>query len=269
MERVLNLISPVFTPIGAFVIEKTRSLGRWAVFVSEVIVWTFRPPFRSAQFVRQMEFIGVRSTGIIALTALFTGAVFALQIGKVYTLFNMEIMVGATVGLSLTREIGPVFAALMVVARSCSSMAAEIGTMRVTEQIDALETMAVDPIQFLVVPRLWASVLMMPLLTVLYNFVAIIGTYLVGIYILRIPEGPFMTKLYYYVDGDDFISGLVKAAVFGFFIALISCYEGFTTSGGAEGVGRKTTRAVVISSVTVLVMDYFLTSWILEYFINK
>jgi len=269
MERVLNLLSPVLTPLGAFVIDKTRSLGRWSVFVGDTLAWTFRPPFRSAQFFRQMEFIGVRSTGIIVLTAFFSGAVFALQIGKVYGLFNMEIMVGATVGLSLTREIGPVFAALMVVARACSSMAAEIGTMRVTEQIDALETMAVDPIQFLVVPRLWASVFMVPILTVLYDFVGVIGSYLVGIYVLHIPEGPFMSKLYYYVDGDDFISGLVKGAVFGFFIALISCYEGFTTTGGAEGVGRKTTRAVVFSSVTVLVMDYFLTSWILEYFINR
>ncbi len=268
MDRVLNLISPIFTPFGAFIIEKTRSLGHWVVFCGEAIAWTFRPPFRTAQLFRQMEFVGVRSTGIIALTAFFSGAVFALQIGKVYGLFNMEIMVGATVGLSLTREIGPVFAALMVIARVCSSMAAEIGTMRVTEQIDALETMAVDPIQFLVVPRLWASVFMLPLLTVLYNFVGIIGAYFVGIYVLHIPEGPFMTKLYYYVDGDDFISGLVKAAIFGFFISLISCYEGFTTTGGAEGVGRKTTRAVVISSVCVLVMDYFLTSWILEYFIR-
>lgn len=269
MEQVLNILSPVLTPIGAFIIEKTKALGRWSVFVGETLAWTFRPPFRSAQLFKQMEFVGVRSTWIIVLTAFFTGAVFSLQIGKVYSLFNMEIMVGATVGLSLTREIGPVFTALMVVARVCSSMAAEIGSMRVTEQIDALETMAVDPIQFLVVPRLWASVLMVPILTVLYDFVGVIGSYLVGIYILHIPEGPFMSKLYYYVDGDDFISGLVKAAIFGFFISLISCYEGFTTSGGAEGVGRKTTRAVVISSVTVLVMDYFLTSWILEYFVNK
>lgn len=269
MDRVINLISPVFTPFGAFIIDKTRALGRFTDFVGEALAWTFRTPFRHAQFVRQMEFIGVRSTGIIALTAFFSGAVFALQIGKVFGLFNMESMVGATVGLSLTREIGPVFATLMVVARACSSMAAEIGTMKVTEQVDALESMAIDPVQYLVVPRLWASVIMVPMLTVLYNFVGIIGAYLVGLYVLHVPEGPFLSKLYYYVDGDDFISGLVKAAVFGFFISLISCYEGFQTEGGAEGVGRRTTRAVVISSVTVLVMDYFLTSWILEYFINK
>lgn len=269
MERVLNFISPVITPLGAFVIDKTRALGKFTSFVGEALAWTIRPPFRTVQLFRQMEFVGVRSTGIIALTAFFSGAVFALNIGKVYGLFNMEIMVGATVGLSFTREMGPVFTALMVVARACSSMAAEIGTMRVTEQVDALETMAVDPIQYLVVPRLWATVFMVPVLTVLYNFIGILGAYFIGIFILHIPEGPFLTKLYYYVDGDDFISGLVKAAVFGFLISLISCYEGFMTSGGAEGVGKRTTRAVVYSSVTVLVTDYFLTSWILEYFINR
>ena len=269
MDRVLDLISPVFTPLGAFIIDKMKALGRFTAFVGEALAWTMKPPLRTAQFARQMEFIGVRSTGIIVLTAFFSGAVFSLQIGKVYGLFNMESMIGATVGLSLTREIGPVFAALMVIARACSSMAAEIGTMKVTEQVDALETMAVDPIQFLVVPRLWATTLMLPILTVLYNFVGIIGAYLVGIHVLHIPEGPFLSKLYYYVDGDDFISGLVKAGIFGFFISLISCYEGFQTEGGAEGVGRRTTRAVVISSVTVLVMDYFLTSWILEYFIKR
>jgi len=268
MERVVNFITPIFTPMGSFLIQKTRQLGQWCVFVGEVIAWTFRAPFRTGQLVRQMEFVGVRSTWIIVLTAFFSGAVFSLQIGKVYGLFNMESMVGATVGLSLTREIGPVFTALMVVARACSSMAAEIGTMRVTEQIDALEAMAVEPLQFLIVPRVLACILMLPILTVLFNFVGVIGAYLIGINILHISEGPFLSKLYYYVDVDDFMSGLIKAAIFGFFISLISCYQGYTTSGGAEGVGRQTTRAVVISSVVVLVMDYFLTSWILEYFIK-
>lgn len=268
MERVIKIISPIITPFGSGLIGATKSLGRWTCFVWETLVWTFRPPFRLEQLFVQMEFVGVKSTGIIVLTAFFSGAVFALQVGKVYSLFNMESMVGATVGLSLTREIGPVFAALMVTARACSSMAAEIGTMRVTEQVDALETMAVEPIQFLVVPRVWASVIMVPLLTVLYNFVGVIGAYLVGVHVLHISEGLLLSKLYYYVDVDDFVSGLIKAAIFGFFIAAISCYEGYKTRGGAQGVGRQTTRAVVISSVSVLVMDYFLTSWIVEYFIK-
>lgn len=268
MERVLNIISPIVSPFGAGLLGATRSLGRFTAFVWDTLVWTFKPSFRTEQLFLQMEFVGVKSTGIIALTAFFSGAVFALQIGKVYSLFNLESMVGATVGLSLTREIGPVFAALMVTARACSSMAAEIGTMRVTEQLDALEVMAVDPVQYLVVPRVWASVIMVPLLTVLFSFVGIIGAYLVGVHILHISEGLLLSKLYYYVDADDLISGMVKAAFFGFFIAAISCYEGYKTSGGAQGVGRQTTRAVVVSSVCVLVMDYFLTSWIVEYFLK-
>lgn len=269
MEQVINIVTPFFSALGASIVSSTRCLGDWCLFLWESFRWTIRKPFRNEQFFLQMEFIGVRSTGIISLTAFFSGAVFALQTGKVYALFNMESMVGATVGLSLAREIAPVFAALMVTARACSAMAAEIGTMRVTEQIDALETMSVDPIQFLVVPRIWASVIMVPMLTVLYNIVGIIGAYLVGVYLLSIQSGLMLSKLYYYVDADDFISGLIKATFFGFFIAAISCYQGYKTRGGAQGVGRQTTRAVVYSSVTVLVMDYFLSSWIIEYFLKS
>ena len=269
MERVLAIMAPVLTPVGAQVLSWLRALGRWCEFVGQSCRWVVRPPFRWDQLARQMEFIGVRSTGIIVLTALFTGAVFALQTGKVYGLFNMESMVGATVGLSLTRELGPVFAALMVTARACSSMAAELGTMRVTEQIDALETMAVSPQQYLVAPRLVASTVMVPLLTMLFNYVGVVGAYLVGIHLLGIPEGPFMYRLYYYVDAQDIWGGLIKAGIFGFLIAGISCYMGFTTEGGAKGVGRSTTRAVVFSAVTILVVDYFLTTWILEYMTKR
>ncbi len=268
MDRLLNLVTPVISPLGSYVLSSTRCLGEWCVFVWEVMRWTVRTPFRWTQMFEQMEFVGVKSTGIIALTGFFSGAVFALQVGKVYALFNMESMVGATVGLSLAREIAPVFTALMVTARACSSMAAEIGTMKVSEQIDALETMAVNPIQYLAVPRIWSAVIMVPMLTVLYNFIGILGSYLVGVYILRISKGLLLSKLYYYLDGDDLFSGLIKAAVFGFCIAAISCYQGFKTRGGAQGVGSRTTRAVVLSSVTVLVVDYFLTSWIVEYLLK-
>lgn len=268
MEATLNLFILSFEKFGAFLIARTRALGLWVQFAGQVITWTFRPPLRLRLVFEQMEFVGVRSIGIITLTAFFTGAVFALQSGKVYALFNMESLVGATVGLSLTREIAPVFTALMVTARACSSMAAELGTMRVTEQIDALETMAVEPLQYLIMPRTVACTFMVPLLTMLFNYVGIIGAYMVGIHLLSIPEGPFLNRLYYMVDADDLIGGLVKSAFFGLFIALISCYQGYKTRGGAQGVGRATTRAVVISSVTVLVMDYFLTAWILEFFVT-
>jgi phospholipid/cholesterol/gamma-HCH transport system permease protein len=268
MEAVLEFITPWVAYVGNRLTALARELGRWCSFVWQSLEWTVRPPFRLDQLVKQIEFVGVKSTWIISLTALFTGAVFALQSGKVYALFNMESMVGATVGLSLTREMAPVFAALMVTARACSAMAAELGTMRVTEQIDALETMAVDPIQYLVVPRVIACTIVVPLLTMLYNFVGVVGSYIVGIYLLGISEGPFMNKLYYYVDADDIWGGLIKAAVFGFLIAQISCYMGFNTRRGAKGVGKATTRAVVVSAVTILVVDYFLTTWILEYLSN-
>lgn len=268
MEQILKIVSPVFETLGAQLMKNAQSLGRLCSFTGQALRWAVRPPYRFDQIIRQMEFVGVKSTGIIILTALFTGAVFALQAGKVYALFNMESMVGATVGLSLTRELGPVFAALMVIARACSSMAAELGTMRVTEQIDALETMAVNPLQYLVVPRLLAGFFMLPLLTMLFDYVGVIGAYIVGIYLLGIGEGPFMYRLYHYVDADDIWGGMIKAAIFGILISTISCYMGFNTKNGAEGVGRATTRAVVYSAVTILVTDYFLTTWILE-FISK
>lgn len=269
MESVTGIASVTLQSTLGYLTRTVNKLGIWVVFVGRTLSWAVKPPFRYKLIFEQMEFVGVKSIGIIALTAFFTGAVFALQAGKVYALFNMESLVGATVGLSLTREIAPVFASLMVTARACSSMAAELGSMRVTEQIDALETMAVEPLQYLIVPRMIACTVMVPLLTMLFNFIGIIGAYIVGIHLLGIYEGPFMYRLYYLVDFDDLMGGLVKAAFFGFFIAMISCFQGYMTKGGAQGVGRSTTRAVVLSAVTVLVMDYFLTAWILEFIVNS
>lgn len=266
---LMRLVRPIVDPLGRWWIVSIESLGGWVVFAGETLRWGFRRPFRWNVIVNQMEFIGVKSTSIILLTGYFVGAVFALQTGKAFALFNAETMVGATIGLSLTREIAPVFTALMVTARACSAMAAEIGSMQVTEQIDALRVMAVSPVQYLVVPRVLAATLMTPLLTALFNFIGLIGGYFVGVGLLNIDEGPFLHKLYYYVDGGDMIGGLFKAAIFGFAISLISCYEGYTTKNGAQGVGRSTTRAVVVSSVTILVMDYFLTSWILTFFTDN
>lgn len=264
-SKLFLKITGVIDTFGIKTIDAVRSFGEWGVFVIETLSWAFKKPFRMRNILSQMEFIGVKSVSIISLTGLFVGAVFALQTGKAFALFHAESLVGATIGLSIAREIGPVFTALMVTARCCSAMAAEIGTMRVTEQIDALDSMAVNPMHYLVWPRVAATVVMSPLLASLFAFVAVVGSYFVGVYLLGIPAGPFMHKLYYYVDVDDFLGGLLKAAVFGLLISLISCYQGYKADGGAAGVGRATTRAVVISSVAVLVSDYFLTSWILEF----
>jgi len=241
-----------------------QKLGDFALFTGTFFRWARQKPFRGTLLIQQMNSIGVDSTPIIILVSFFTGAVFALQTGYAFRLFNAEALVGATVGLSLTREIAPVFAALMVAARAGSAMSAELGTMRVTEQIDALEAMAVNPLHYLLVPRVLASTIMLPVLTVIFNFVGFLGAYLVGVILLEIPEGPFMHRMQVYVDADDLFGGLFKAAIFGFLLSLLSCYQGYFTKGGAKGVGASTTRAVVVSSVTILVVDYFLTQWILE-----
>lgn len=248
-----------------FIFTLLSKLGDFGFFVASFFKWARQKPFRVRLLIQQMNSIGVDSTPIIILVSFFTGAVFALQTGYAFRLFNAEALVGATVGLSLTREIAPVFAALMVAARAGSAMSAELGTMRVTEQIDAMEAMAVSPLQYLLVPRVLAASIMLPLLTVIFNCVGFLGAYLVGVGLLDIAEGPFMHRMQIYVDGDDLFGGLFKAAIFGFLLALISCYQGYHTKGGAKGVGQATTRAVVYSSVTILIVDYFLTQWILEF----
>lgn len=264
MNFLIDPIVELLSILKRWGIWTVVEFGRWCEFSGLAFVSIFKRPSRFRQIIDQMQFVGVKSTTIIALTAFFTGAVFALQTGKIFSLFNMETMVGASSALSLTREIGPVFACLMITARACSAMAAEIGTMRVTEQIDALECMAVEPVHYLVMPRVLATTVMAPVLTIFFNYIGVFGSYIVGIYLLNIYEGPFLTRLYYYVDPDDIYGGIIKAAFFGFLVSAISCYQGYCTKGGAKGVGRSTTRAVVISAVTILVVDYFLTTWILE-----
>lgn len=260
------MIPSFFHAFGGRILEAVRQTGEFLVFGRSFFFWIFRPPFRREIFFRQLEFIGVKSLPIIVLTGAFTGMVFALQTGYAFRLFNAEAFVGSTVGLALTREIAPVFTALMVVARAGSAMSAEIGSMKVTEQVDALSAMAINPVHFLVVPRVIASTIMVPLLTAVFNFIGVIGAFFVAVNVLSIEANIFKQKLLYYVDADDFIGGLLKSAVFGLLLGLISCHRGYRTEGGAEGVGRATTQAVVISAVTILVADYFLTSWILEYF---
>ncbi len=241
-------------------------LGDFTRFAGQFFRWVTRKPFRARLVISQLNQIGVDSTPIIFLVSLFTGAVFALQTGYAFRMFNAETLVGSTVGLTLTRELAPVFTALMLIARVGSSMAAEIGTMKVTEQVDALESMAINPFHYLVVPRVFGAMIMTPLLSVLFNIVGIIGAYLVGVMLLEIPEGPFFSRLEYYVDPKDLYGGLIKAFIFGFVFSVISCYQGYQTKGGAKGVGISTTKAVVYSSVAILVVDYFLTQWILEIF---
>ena len=250
----------VIERIGAGVLRRIEDVGRYLVLLARGLMNLFIPPFRPRLAFRHLEFVGWQSLSIVVITGVFTGAVFALQSNVAFSMFGAQGLVGATVGLALTRELGPVLTALMVTGRAGSAMAAEIGTMRVTEQIDALESMAVDPVGYLVTPRLVAGTLMVPALTVVFDLVGIVGAWLVGTVVLHISEGPFIGRIEWYIDPDDITGGLIKSAVFGLIIATVGCAKGFYARGGAEGVGRATTQAVVVSSVTILVADYFLTS---------
>jgi phospholipid/cholesterol/gamma-HCH transport system permease protein len=258
------MINSLLAKLGRSVLNLLDSLGKSFQFTGLYFRYLLSKPRRVHLCFQQMSAIGVGSIPIILLVSLFTGAVFALQTGYAFRLFNAETLVGSTVAITLSRELAPVFTALMLTSRAGSAMAAELGTMRVTEQIDALETMAVNPYQYLVIPRVTATAFMAPMLTMLFNFVGFMGAYFVAVFLLDIPEGPLLNRVETYVDPDDLLGGLFKSVIFGFILAMVSCYQGYLTKGGAKGVGEATKKAVVISSVLILVVDYFLTQWILE-----
>ena len=229
----------------------------------EALFWGIRPPYRGRLFVEAMEFIGIGSIFLVSLTAVFVGGVLALQLVDGFRDFGAENQTGAVIGLALAREVGPVFAALMVTSRAGSAMTTELGSMRVTNQIDALVTMAVNPVQYLVVPRLLAGFVMVPVLTMLFNVVGVMGAFFVAVTLLGLDPGVFMDRLKWLVDWDDLSQGLIKAMVFGVAVTLIACRQGFYAKGGAAGVGRATNRAVVQSAIAILMLDYLVTSLVL------
>ncbi len=246
--------------LGKTVLHSVEELGRIVALFLSVLKWMILPPFKAKNIFKQMEFVGVKSISVVVLTGGFTGMVMALQSYHGFRMFSAESLVGSAVALGMTRELGPVLTSLMVTARAGSAMAAELGTMKVTEQIDALYVMAANPIKHLIVPRVIAGVIMVPFLTIVSDFVGIVGGYFVGVELLDINAGLFMKNVTKHVDLDDIFNGLIKAACFGLILALIGCYKGFNTHGGAEGVGRATTEAVVLASISILVSDYFLTA---------
>jgi phospholipid/cholesterol/gamma-HCH transport system permease protein len=237
-----------------------EEVGQILILLCRSLVWLFRPPFRRLEFVRQLDFVGSQSVLLIVLTGSFTGMVMALQGYNGLHRYGAESMVGATVALAMARELGPVIAALMVVGRVGSAMTAELGSMRNTQQIDALASMAVDPVQYLVVPRVFAATVVLPPLAGIFSFSGMVGCYLLSIHFLGIDGGTFMEGVRYYLEADDIVQGLIKALVFGLILSLIACHKGFFATGGARGVGIATTKAVVASSVMVLVSDYFMTA---------
>ena len=232
--------------------------GEHSLLLFQAFMWLFRRPFRLKLFLEQMQFVGVGSLPIIMLVGFFSGAVSAQQAIKALQIFNQERFVGATVGISLAQELAPVFTALMITARAGSGMATELGSMRITEQIDALNTFAVNPVQYLVTPRIVATILMMPIMTMVFNIVGLVGAYLYSIVLKQIDLGEFIEYYTYWTDPKDYIIGGTKSLVFGLALSLASCYQGFNARGGAKEVGLATTRAVVAGSVSVLVIDYFL-----------
>lgn len=236
-----------------------RDVGRIAQIFWRVLLWTPRPPYDFAELVRQMVRVGVQSMPVVLLTAVFTGMVMALQIFTVLARFGAENYVGSIVGLAMVRELAAVLGALMIAGRCGSSMGAELGTMRVTEQIDALEVLATDPVHYLIVPRVWATTLMLPLLIVLADAIGIFGGYFVSVIVMGANPTTYLDNTFRYMELSDLLSGLVKAAVFGLLIATIGCAKGYYTRGGAEGVGRATTAAVVTASIAVLIANFFLT----------
>ncbi|MEW6408852.1 MAG: ABC transporter permease [Nitrospirota bacterium] len=237
-------------------------MGRVMLLLCETILWMFRPPLNLKNILKQMQEVGVSSLPVVLITATFTGMVLALQSYTGFKRFGAEGLMGSVVALSMTRELGPVLTSLIVAGRAGAAMAAELGTMKVTEQIDALATMAANPTKHLIVPRFLAGLFMLPSLTVLADMVGIIGGYFVGVVLLGTNPTTYVKRTIDYLELSDIYNGLIKACFFGMAIALISCYKGFTAEGGAEGVGKATTGAVVISSMTILISDYFLTAWL-------
>src|SRR6266542_1371472 len=246
--------------IGRVVLRVLEEIGRFFSMLGRVTIWAVRPPYDLAELLRQMVRVGYDSIPVVLVTTLFTGMVLALQTFNGFARFHAENLVGSVVALSLTRELSPVLTALMVTGRVGSAMAAELGTMRVTEQIDALTALGTEPVQYLMVPRVTASILMMPLLVVMGDAVGIYGGYLVAVQLLGANPVAYLDNSFQYLHvSDDIVSGVIKAAVFGLIFSLIACVRGYYTAGGAEGVGRSTTRAVVSGSLSVLVVDFFLT----------
>lgn len=236
-----------------------EELGRFFITLWRVIVWTPRPPYDVRQLLLQMGRVGVQSIPVIGLTTLFTGMVLSLQTSSVLMRFNAERYVGSIVALSMVRELSCVIGGLVVAGRCGSAMGAELGTMRVTEQIDALEVLATDPIHYLFVPRVWAMTLTLPILIVLGDVIGIWGGYLVSVNMMGANPVTYMATTWQFMDLNDVLSGVIKAAIFGLLVALIGCQMGYYTSGGAAGVGRSTTRAVVVASIAILISDFFLT----------
>ena len=249
----------LFERIGRTIISFFGAVGRLSMFAGRGIYHCFTPPFYPRLLWRQIIDIGYYSLPVVGMTALFTGMVLALQSYTGFSRFSAEGAVATVVVLSVTRELAPVLAGLMVAGRIGASIAAEIGTMRVTEQIDALTTLSTNPFKYLIAPRLIAGTLMLPLLVLIADVIGVYGGYIVGVYKLDFISESSIHRTWEYLTAEDVLSGLWKAAAFGFIVTLMGCYHGFNSQRGAQGVGAAATNAVVSASILILITNYFLT----------
>lgn len=242
--------------LGAQLIDTVGTLGGVTMLGLRIARDAVRPPYRVTNLFAQLDFVGVGSIFIVLITGLFTGMVFAQQTSSAFRMFDAESLVGPVVGLTLTRELGPVFTALMVTMRAGSAMCTELGTMRVTEQVDALETMAVNPVQYLLVPRVLAGLLMVPVLTMVFITAGMGGAFMISVMVNGVSAGTFLTRTQQWLEPSDIFEGLLKGAVFGLVVTLIGCYKGYHATGGAKGVGKATTEAMVSSALAIFILDY-------------
>ncbi len=249
--------------VGRYALTTVREMGRMFVFLLSSLEMIFKPPFKFRQLLRQMRFFGNKSLVVILLTGSFTGMVLALQLYYILRKFGSEALLGPGIALSLIRELGPVLSALMVTGRAGSALTAEIGMMRISEQIDALTAMALNPIRYLIVPNIVAAIIVFPLITAIFDVIGIYGGYLVGVKLLGISGGTYFSLMKDYVEMKDVLLGLYKSVSFGLIVSWISCYKGFHSGFGAAGVSKATTESVVLSSILILVWDYALGSFLI------
>ncbi len=254
----------IIRQLGAATLGYLQRMGIMGVFLSKAFFYAAIPPLKFTRVLKQIRFIGLQSMFVIVLTGGFCGMVLGYQGFQSLKPFGSDAFLGPVVGLSLIKELGPVFAALMVTGRAGSAIAAEIGIMRIGEQIDALELMGLNPYRYLIVPNLLAGMICLPLLTAIFDVVGIFGAYLIGVKILGVGAGTYFGEMVNYVEMQDIMEGVYKSLSFGIIIVWVCCYKGYYTGVftgfGAEGVSKATTQAVVLSSVLILVWDYFMTS---------
>lgn len=267
IKEIANKLDQIFLSLLTAAEDFINEVGRVLFFGTSSLRLSFTRPYRYLEVIRHMEFVGNQSVFIISLTGLFTGLALSLQIYLGFLKVNATNLVGPTVALGISRELGPVLTGLIVAARAGGAMAARLGTMRVNEQIDALDVMGVNTRQYLIAPRIYAAIICMPLLTAIFDFVAMIGSWFLCVRIVELDEAVFWDKVNSTIEVRHINEGLFKAAVFGLIFSVICTYRGFNTTGGAKGVGEATNRGVVTSMVMIIISDYFITNLIRVFYV--